>query len=285
MLFQRPDLFLYFHEDNETAISIMQSGYSQSLRHIQRTHGINLRALHERFKEPWYHLMYQRSALMSADIYTKGFPLPPAWQLATRLINHIDPDLFWGGRRASKSLVMPSEHKGGLEFDYWVSNPWLNHTVKSTTTTTSTALPGVLSGVPTPNNNTTPLLIDGLDTEADDAAATAQSVMEDTFHECKSDDSDAEQQADIYYDVELPVKACHDDACFNSGVDDSVVMGSVNPPSARNPPLEDEPVAASPRQPLQQNFKKMHVTQQRKQCSRRHYRTRRQYTAACYWST
>jgi len=25
---------------------------------------------------------------------------------------------------------MPSEHKGGIVFDYWVANPWLNHTIK-----------------------------------------------------------------------------------------------------------------------------------------------------------
>ena len=226
---------------------------------------------------------------MSADIYTKAFPLPPAWQLAMRLINHLDPDLFWGGRRMSKSLAMPSEHKGGLEFDYWVSNPWLNHTVKSTTTTTpSLAAPGVLSGPPTDHNSsqngydtTTSSPVDDSSSETDSSTAAApQSVMEDTFHECKSDDDDAE----AYYDVELPTKAHHDGACFNSRVDDSVVMGSVNPPSACNPPLGDEPVAASPWQPLQQDIKKVHVSQQQKHCSRRHYRSRRQYTAACYWS-
>ena len=67
---------------------------------------------------------------MSADIYTKAFPNAPEWQLATRLINHLDPELFWGGRRVVKAHVMPVEHKGGLCFDYWVANPWRDHTVK-----------------------------------------------------------------------------------------------------------------------------------------------------------
>ena len=67
---------------------------------------------------------------MSADLYTKAFPNTPEWQLATRLINHLDPELFWGGRRPSKAHVMPVEHKGGLLFDYWVANPWLNHEIK-----------------------------------------------------------------------------------------------------------------------------------------------------------
>ena len=41
-------LVLNFHEDNETAIQIMRTGHSQALRHVLRTHGINLRSLHER---------------------------------------------------------------------------------------------------------------------------------------------------------------------------------------------------------------------------------------------
>ena len=141
VLLHRPMLCLNFHEDNETAISVMRTGHSQALRHIERTHGINLRALHERFKEPWYNLAYQRSALMSADIYTKGFAEAAAWQLATRLINHLDPDLFWGGRRMSKALVMPTEHEGGLTFDFWVSSPWLNHTIRP-----KPAAPGLAPG-------------------------------------------------------------------------------------------------------------------------------------------
>jgi len=46
------------------------------------------------------------------------------------LINHLDPELFWGGRRPTKAHLMPVEHKGGLWVDYWVANPWRDHTIK-----------------------------------------------------------------------------------------------------------------------------------------------------------
>merc|ERR1712039_860804 len=43
------ELTLHFHEDNETAIIAMRSGYSQALRHIKRTHGVYICWLAERF--------------------------------------------------------------------------------------------------------------------------------------------------------------------------------------------------------------------------------------------
>ena len=51
VLLQRQALGFNFHEGNETAFSVIRTGYSQALRPIQRTHGIDLRALHERFKQ------------------------------------------------------------------------------------------------------------------------------------------------------------------------------------------------------------------------------------------
>ena len=304
LLLGRPSLVVNFHEDNETAIQIMRTGHSQALRHILRTHGINLRALHERFKEPWYNLMYQRSALMSADIYTKAFALPPAWQLATRLINHIDPDLFWGGRRMSKSLHMPTEHKGGLVFDYWVSNPWLNHTTTTPATTNTTpASPGIfldsntkvythtgdVSGAHGPE--TEQISIQSVQQPVADntSSAVAAAVMEDSYHDCKSDSSSS-SQAEVFYDVELPQEACHVDACSAAGVDDSVVMGTDNPSPACQLQVEEVPVATSPRA-SQQNYKNFHSKdtmqqqQYQKRCSRRQYRSRRQYSAVTWWSS
>ena len=47
---------------------------------------------------------------------------------ACKLINHLDTKAFWGGRGVGDATkykeTMGSEHKGGLVFDYWVSNPW-----------------------------------------------------------------------------------------------------------------------------------------------------------------
>jgi len=124
LLLAKPDLHLTFHEDNATAIIAMQQGYSNTMRHLERTHGVCLRALAERFHEPFYHLVYERSALQSGDIYTKGFTNAAEWTRAVKLINHLDPHLFWEGQSGSSKSIMPSEHKGGVVYDYWTSNPW-----------------------------------------------------------------------------------------------------------------------------------------------------------------
>ena len=60
---------------------------------------------------------------MAADIYTKAFTGKAEWELASRLINHLRPDDFWAGRGTGRSCML-SEHKGGIIFDYWTSNPW-----------------------------------------------------------------------------------------------------------------------------------------------------------------
>ena len=116
---------LEFHEDNETAIGAMRHGYSPALRHVKRTHGVCIRWLAERFREPDYNLFYERSALQAADVYTKAFTVPAEWDKAMRLINHVEPKRFWDGRKEATSAgQMGSVHKGGVEFDYWTSNPW-----------------------------------------------------------------------------------------------------------------------------------------------------------------
>ena len=119
---------LEFHEDNETCIGAMRCGYSAAMRHLGRTHGVCLRWLAERFHEARYKLYYERSALQAADIYTKAFTALNEWIRACKLINHLDPKAFWdkrgGGHAADYAKTMGSEHKGGVVFDYWVSNPW-----------------------------------------------------------------------------------------------------------------------------------------------------------------
>jgi hypothetical protein len=195
---------------------------------------------------------------MSADIYTKGFAEAAAWQLATRLINHLDPDLFWGGRRMSKALVMPTEHKGGVTFDYWVSNPWLNHTIRPT----KPAAPGLAPGGQTPvTPNTT---ADG--TMAAAVAADDDSVMEDKGAKttCKSDLDGDFSGSDYIVDTNFggdgqdpsvnPTSArspwsSEAGASPGAGVDDSAGIGTANP-SATASLLSEVPVPASPQSPV-----------------------------------
>jgi len=115
---------LEFHEDNETAIIAMRTGYSPVMRHISRTHGVDLRWLAAMFGRDDLKLYYERSALQAADIYTKGFTVPAEWDKALRLINVLDPSRFWHGRGDGAKGQMGSEHKGGVTFAYRTSNPW-----------------------------------------------------------------------------------------------------------------------------------------------------------------
>ena len=123
---------LEFHEDNETAIGAMRHGYSPALRHIGRTHGVCIRWLAKRFNSPTYNLFYERSALQAADIYTKAFVVPAEWDKACRLINVLCPKRFWepGSVKAAPGH-MGSSHKGGVEFSYSTSNPWLGRESQS----------------------------------------------------------------------------------------------------------------------------------------------------------
>ena len=100
----------------------MRCGYSAAMRHLGRTHGFCLRWLAERFQEAHYKLYYESSALQAADIYTKAFTALNEWMRACKLINHLDPKAFWGGRGVDDATkykeTMGSEHKGGVVFDY-----------------------------------------------------------------------------------------------------------------------------------------------------------------------
>ena len=121
----RDHLVIDFHEDNATAVQVLKSGYSATMRHIERTHGVCLRFLAEVFRGKHFRIFYERSALEAGDIYTKAFSDTAGWWLATRMINHLYPEVFWAGRAKGVKTPMPTEHKGGLHFDYWTSNPWM----------------------------------------------------------------------------------------------------------------------------------------------------------------
>jgi hypothetical protein len=74
---------LIFEEDNTSFIRILETGgNSVALRHMNRTHGINLCWLSEVFKNRQVELRYCKSTEMAADIFTKAFTNPQKWQEA-----------------------------------------------------------------------------------------------------------------------------------------------------------------------------------------------------------
>ena len=88
-------LKIVFREDNEAAIKIVNSGYSSALRHMARTHKVNIAWIHEVMTSGHFQLLYVKSQRQCADIFTKAFVLADGWQLACRNIATLDP-ATWG---------------------------------------------------------------------------------------------------------------------------------------------------------------------------------------------
>ena len=82
---------LQLMEDNTATLQIMLSGKSPNLRHVSRTHGVNLLWVHERVSgrtgpDAAITADYCKTHEMAADIFTKEFRLLPQWQHALSLI-------------------------------------------------------------------------------------------------------------------------------------------------------------------------------------------------------
>jgi len=97
-----------FKEDNEAAIKVMSSGRNPTMRHMQRTHGLDLAWLCERFDKGDYNLTYCPTRSMSADIFTKGFTDKNKWIHARKLIGHYIPNELSIGEGQPYSLRTPT---------------------------------------------------------------------------------------------------------------------------------------------------------------------------------
>ena len=79
------DVVLEVREDNEATIKVIRKGYSPKLRHIQRTHKVNLASLSEVFQDPNIQLDYVSTLQQVADLFTKAIE-PAKWQRAVRML-------------------------------------------------------------------------------------------------------------------------------------------------------------------------------------------------------
>ena len=68
-------------------IRVCETGRSAVMRHLGRTHYVQVGWLKERFQSPEVKLIFEPSAKQAADIYTKGFPTGDKWDKALHLIN------------------------------------------------------------------------------------------------------------------------------------------------------------------------------------------------------
>ena len=76
---------LQVHEDNQATILVVRKGFSPKLRHISRTHKVNLSSLSEVMSEPNIDLRYVDTSEQAADIFTKALP-PHKWTAALALL-------------------------------------------------------------------------------------------------------------------------------------------------------------------------------------------------------
>ena len=72
-------------EDNQATILVVRKGYSPKLRHISRTHKVNLSCLSEVFSDDDVSIEYVDTKEQAADIFTKALQ-PQKWGAALNLL-------------------------------------------------------------------------------------------------------------------------------------------------------------------------------------------------------
>ena len=100
-------MVIHFAEDNEAALKIIKSGKNPKLRHVGRTHKVDIMFLHETFSQDQMVMHYCDTLKQRADIFTKAFSNPEKWKLATANIGIVNPDMFWRWIHAGKPVTPP----------------------------------------------------------------------------------------------------------------------------------------------------------------------------------
>jgi hypothetical protein len=72
-------------EDNQATIKVVRKGYSPKLRHISRTHKVNLGSIKEELEKPEVSIEYCHTTFQAADIFTKALA-PMKWPNALKLL-------------------------------------------------------------------------------------------------------------------------------------------------------------------------------------------------------
>ena len=79
------------YEDNQSAITVAETGNSNTMRHAQKTHRVNVAWLHEIVNMPLCSVMYVPTLRQAADIFTKGFDKPRPLLALRLLVGVHDP--------------------------------------------------------------------------------------------------------------------------------------------------------------------------------------------------
>ena len=90
----------HLEEGSERKIKIIKKKGSAKLRHVTRTHKVNLAGTYDVFEDPFIDIEYVNTKEQVADIFTKALA-PQAWDHALRLMGMLYP------------ARSPPEHEGG----------------------------------------------------------------------------------------------------------------------------------------------------------------------------
>ena len=80
------DMNLHIKEDNQACILVAEAGFSAKLRHVSRTHKVNISSIKDELKKEYSHLDYIDTKKQKADIFTKAVE-PQKWMNALELLN------------------------------------------------------------------------------------------------------------------------------------------------------------------------------------------------------
>ena len=108
----RKSVRLLIREDNEATAKVVSAGYSKRLRHMKRTHRINLGSLKEELDKDDVELQLVASRYQKTDIFAKGLAGEP-WGPALDLL--VPRTLVWRCKRILMNLcslrtLMPSQY-------------------------------------------------------------------------------------------------------------------------------------------------------------------------------
>ena len=92
-----------FLEDNQATIRMLESGRNPTLRHLGRTHKVDLAWLFEEFQKSTYHLRYCTSEEQGADIFTKHFINTDKWLEVSACIGHMPMAKLFTSKGAPKT--------------------------------------------------------------------------------------------------------------------------------------------------------------------------------------
>ena len=79
-------------EDNQATVKIIHSGKLEKLRHVDRTHGVQLSFLTVQIRVNRYELKDCHTRAMAADVFTKFFVNKDKWKHAIGLIGMWHPE-------------------------------------------------------------------------------------------------------------------------------------------------------------------------------------------------